>query len=179
MYKNEIETVITVDRQVIPTLNFGEYGTYHVSYQHELSSKISTFVLERDVFFESFTTGSEIITAEEKLRKIQERGYIPLDMHCAFALWQNKDWLKKLMDKWWDHTRFQFEMKSVDFPGTLLADDDGRPSRNHILSIVRSDRGYHGNSVFMPFETEDEGWGAEDPSLVFNLKSEHIKRQLT
>nr|AIA13239.1 Unknown Function [uncultured bacterium]AIA13373.1 Unknown Function [uncultured bacterium] len=172
----------TVDRSLfdITTLVRSQepYGSFIVGTAHPLAARVASFDLLEDTCFKSYVSIGELISAEEKLLRIEKEGDVPLDVYCLRAILGREKTCQMLAHKWWElHGLHRPNLRSIDFPGTVVVRKNDQTQR-HIFSIdyVQDTAAARYVKSIQPYETHDEGWGYGDTSLVFT--KEFVKRHL-
>lgn len=166
---------LTVNRQRpfhFPINVEADYGKFEIRKQHELVDKVLDFTVNDIMFFEA--PNKEFLQLSEFQALVLAEGFVPLDIYCARALYENKEamWeLKNLWNRFTVHADRSTILDTIAFLGTVVArhDDD----YDHFSTFK-----YHYMSMtdrvdFMPFE--DDPFFKKDQDFFLVFKKDFIK----
>ncbi len=143
-------------------------GKFAISQTNAIAAKVKQFDLLKDTIFKSYVGAKELISAEEKLRRIIAAGDIPLDVFCLQALLQIPDIMYLLSHAFWDMQGLGGpRLESIDFLGTLVEDNGQRQHMFEIAFPYSTAATHHKAQHVAPVEVYDEGWSSGTPSIVF------------
>lgn len=114
---------LNIDRQRLFSFSKkieADYGKFEISEQNEIAAKVVSFTVDNLTFFDS--PNNERLKLFEFQKMVLDRDYVPLDLYCARALYENKEAMWELQGLW-NRCFISGQLEVISFLGNVVRQD--------------------------------------------------------